>query len=139
MRRPIPREGVRSLVDHQVTWAAGARPVTGAAERSQSAEGLSDLAPHPGPFTGSSERAIRRAAAHVTTASIYPIFTFCRLTGPGAALVLGPYPFISLDRAASPCPILAVWAHCALSYTEIVCNDDALTQTRAAARPVPAS
>src|SRR5918911_1219274 len=35
-----PQEGVRPPVDHRVTWAAGARPVTGAAERSQSAEGV---------------------------------------------------------------------------------------------------
>jgi hypothetical protein len=32
--------GVRPPVDHRVAWAAGARPATGAAERSQSAEGV---------------------------------------------------------------------------------------------------
>jgi hypothetical protein len=134
MTPPIPLEGVRPLADHQVLWAAGARPATGAAERSQSAEGLSERASHPGPFTGSSERVIRRCTRHHRVDD--PIFTFRRLTGPSAALVLGPS---ALDESAGPCPIFAVWARCALGYTEIVCNDDALTQTRAAARPVPAS
>src|SRR5437660_10545818 len=68
MRPPIPCEGVRPPADHRVAWAAGTSPATGAAERPQSAEGLSEPASRPGPFTGSSERVIRRAAVHVTTA-----------------------------------------------------------------------
>src|SRR5436305_11197503 len=64
MTPPIPFEGVRPPVDHRVAWAAGARPVTGAAERSQSAEGLRMLLP-----------AARQNSAHPARSRLRSLFT----------------------------------------------------------------
>src|SRR5205085_4167851 len=71
MTPPIPVEGVRPLVDHQVAWAAGARPVTGAAERSQSAEGLRMLDPDA-----------RQNSAHPARSSPRSLFTCMRVKTP---------------------------------------------------------